>query len=186
MQTGKHVTFNYKAYKETKLWTTTNLLAAINTIAFKKAFVSIRMGLGMKKSLIHHLGYPNTVAWKCYSKEWSWPSNTTSMMIAQLWYLQKGSKYMQFTSYKYPLLRVHIYICQHFLSSHLAFMSDGNRFFLWKTDIHNDNSIFSYFYSQEINGQIHLPMMYTVQWQWIMVEMAGFLSFMNIKNLVIF
>lgn len=87
------------------------------------------MGLGMKKSLIHHLGYPNTIAWKCYSKEWSWPSNTTSMMIAQLRYLQKGSKYMQFTSYKYPFLRVHIYICQHFLSSHLAFMSDGNRFF---------------------------------------------------------
>lgn len=60
-------------------------------------------------------------------------------------------------------------------------MSDGNRFILWKTDIHNENSIFNYFFSQEINGKIPLPIMYTVQRQWIMVEIAGFLSFMNIR-----
>jgi len=60
-------------------------------------------------------------------------------------------------------------------------MSDGNRSILWKLNIYNENSIFSYFHAQERNGQIRLPIMYRVQWQWMVVETAGFLTFMHIK-----
>lgn len=60
-------------------------------------------------------------------------------------------------------------------------MSDGNRFTNWKTYIHSENSIFNYFYSQEISGWIRLPVVYAVQRQQIKIEVAGFSSFMNIK-----
>lgn len=50
---------------------------------------------------------------------------------------KKGSKYRTFISYKDAF-----FLKQHFLKSHLAFVSGGNRFILWKTDI-NYEKVFS-------------------------------------------